>query len=107
MAIPIVAGVVGVSSIIKSGEAQRRATHIADRVQKYQGYADDQLRDIIKTYGGEMGEAAQQVLSSRGSSAQSTAPAATITERLSSSGGQSTLLIVGGIVLLIVILRGK
>jgi len=105
MAIPIAAVGAGVAGIIRGAEAKRRETHIQDRVAKYSGFSDAQLQDIIKTYGGEMGEAAQRVLSSRGSSAQSTAPGATITERLSGSGGSMTLLVVGGIVLLLVIMR--
>lgn len=105
MGLPVAIAVGGISGIVKGAEAKRREQHIADRVKTYSGYADAQLYDIIKTYGGEMGEAAQRVLSSRGSSAQSTAPAPTITERLSGSGNQTTFLVVGGILLLLFIAR--
>lgn len=107
MAIPVIAVAAGVSGVVKGAEAKRRESHIADRVSKYSGYSDSQLQDIIKTYGGEMGEAAQRVLSSRGSSAQSTAPGATIVERLTGSGNSTLFLVIGGVAVAFLLLRKR
>jgi hypothetical protein len=70
-----------VSGLVSSAAAKRTAAHIQDRVNKYQSLSDQTLRDIIATYGGEAGQAATQVLQSRGSpvTAPVTAPAAPAT----------------------------
>lgn len=108
MAVPVVAVAAGVGGFLKSKEAARKERNIQDRVQRWQSYPDAQLRDIIKSYGGEAGEAAQRILNARGASAQGPAP--TVAERLSDvspSGGSRDLLIFGGIALLAVLLLAR
>jgi hypothetical protein len=59
-----------VGGIIASKEQKRIEAHIMDRVVKYRGadFPNERLEYIIKTYGGEMGAAAEIVLRERGSS---------------------------------------
>jgi len=109
VALPIAAVAAGVGGFAKAKEAARRERNIADRVAKYAQFPEQQLRDIINTYGGEMGEAAQSVLNSRGSSAQTTAAAPTVTERLQAAarGGNNMILFAGAGLIALLLLRKR
>lgn len=52
---------------------------IDDRVAKWQSFPDSQLRAIISTYGGEMGQAAQIILNQRAGTAAQVQPGGAIT----------------------------
>lgn len=110
MAVPgvVAAGASVVGGFVKGREAARRERNIQDRVSKYMGATDEQLRAIISTYGGEMGEAAQRVLSMRVQQPTVTpnAPASLVETVTRDAGGSNVMLLaVVGVVALLLLKR--
>jgi hypothetical protein len=68
---PIVASVVG---DLFGGGAKRAERNIQDRMQRWQSFPSDQLREIIRSQGGEAGEAARRLLEARGEPVTAPAP---------------------------------